>query len=1022
LAIQSEGASFAVDVTAAGASYRSAGEGSSVDDLAAALRAAATYKAPTAVIVVGLLVVAVIAIAIHPLLLLLVIVGGIALLAWSSVRAARARRVAIVYTVDAPSAQAFESLGNGVGWLGGSHALWRVTHEEHLQRPANTRSVSRVAAQVVRGEAANVVTNAAVVSISTSGETLLFFPDALFVRDAGGGFTAVPYSAIRVDCETTHFSESEFVPPDSTRVGSSWLYANKDGSPDRRRANNRQIPQLEYGRVVLSWRNAGWVLLVSSTTSARHFANAVQAMVQFRTAKPVAPPKRAAVSAPRPEPKPLPQTTELERALAVSLERKRRQEELERQRAATPSKARQMPGEWIPRGGSATVHGLATGDFVYVGNQLPALGGNGVEPALIDPALTVDIAHPNTAGEGMRYWPSYSSIDAASRAAFLLWLAGGRRDPDAYIGYVFIFFYGLERRVYEFMARRGSNEDEVLAIAQEVARLLDLYGRSNSFASYAHSFLDLVAAIEPRARVLLRREPVQPGYDVPPRLKIALGELAVAGKPIPAELALDWVRATTFLNTPATRCAREFELLFHIRYAKELGDGLVVKPNKTPLRFDYRPASAALEAVTVRRDVPDITQLGRPAAMLTGLARRCSDALDPFSRFLGKNDDGRNSLAAFATLPADLVEATPSADAKALAEVVQSRLDASGRAVLGAGELLYFVRLSKPDKVSKNEAIMLVTALEKLGYGIEPDVRLGGPVFDVDGRAVVFRRLPDCPSAASDEYGAAMLLVRLCAMVSAADDEVSLAERDLITRNIEEHLELTPGERQRLAAHLVWLLDAGLGMTGLKRRIESLAQQERRTIARMLVEVAAADGRVDPREMKIMEKLYALLDLPEADLYRDVHAQSAADEPVVVAEPAPSARGFSIPKKPAPSPAGLDMARVRLKIAETRQVSALLSEVFTDDEPAKAAPAVTKSGGSTIGTLDAAHSELLRRLAARESWPRHEVEQMAAELALLPDGALETINDYAYSAADEPFWEDDDPVAINTKVAMELTQ
>jgi uncharacterized tellurite resistance protein B-like protein len=797
------------------------------------------------------------------------------------------------------------------------------------------------------------------------------------------------------------------------------------------------------------------VFLVSSVTAARQFANAVQAMVQFCTPKAAAVPVPAAsapnlqqnvpspstlpaiASKPKPQPIAAPpkpdRPTELERLLSVSVQRKKalKQQGLRvtvHAEVQTPPPAKTAsgaPGAWIARGGSPTVYGFATGDFVYVGNHLSALAGGGVEPALINPALAVDAAHPNTGGHGIHYWPSYSAIDAGSRAALLQWLAGGRRDAQVYIGYVFIFFYGLERRVCEFMRGRGSSADEVLAIAQEVTRLIELHGpRSNSFAGYAHSFLDLIAAIEPRARALLRREPVQPGYEVPARLKIALGELSLAAKPIPADLALDWVRATTFFNTPATRCAREFELLFRIRYAKEFGDGLVVKPNKTHLTIAYRPASAALEPMTAKRDVPDVTQLARPVAKLTDLARGCSDALDPFSRFLGKNGNSRNSLAAFATLPEELVEATPSADAKALAELVQSRLDATGRAVLGAGELLYFVRLSKVDKVSKNESVFLATALEKLGYGVEPDVRLGGPGFELDGRVVVFRRLPDCPSSASEEYAAAILLVRLCATVSAADDEVSPAERDLITRKIEQQLDLTAGERQRLAAHLAWLFEAHPGMTGLKRRLETLSQQARRTIAKLLIEVAAADGRVDPREMKILEKLYALLELPTGDLYRDVHAaQSGDDEPVPVAEPAATSRGFSILPKPAPSSAGLDMSRVRMKIAETRQVSALLSEVFVDEESEPAKPAATApKSEATIGTLDAAHSELLRRLATRDAWPRHEVERLAAELSLLPDGALETINDYAYAAADEPFWEDADPVAINTKVAMELTQ
>ncbi|HEX2833211.1 MAG TPA: TerB N-terminal domain-containing protein [Thermoanaerobaculia bacterium] len=709
--------------------------------------------------------------------------------------------------------------------------------------------------------------------------------------------------------------------------------------------------------------------------------------------------------------------TDLMRALQDSIDRKKRLEELERTKQnATPSAAH---AEWLAQGRSATVHGFATGDFVYVGSRLTGLDGSRVEPALVDPNLPVDPAVANVHGEQVTYWPSYDSVSAASRRAYLQWLAGGRNDPNAYIGYVFLFFYGLERRVYEFLQKRGSHADEVLAIAREVARLLDLYARtSSSFANYAASFLDLIGCVEPRARVLLRERTM---LDGPPMsVRMTVGELALAGQPIPARHALTWVRSAHALNTPATRCRNEFELLFHIRYAKKFGDGLLIPPGKAMISIAYRPASATLEALTLACNVPDVTLLARPFAQLLALAEECCSALDAFSRFLGKNENGREALAAFALLPEELVEGTPSRDANALASLVRSRIDEDGRAHLAAGELLQHVRLAKPGKVSKNEAMLLAQALEKLGYGIEPDVRLGGPVYDVDGRVVVFRRRPDCPSVASDEYATATLLMRLAAMMTSADEAISTAERELLERHIEERLRLTPGERQRLAAHLAWLLESELSLTGLKKKLAALSSDARHAIGRVLIEVAATDGRVDAREMKMLEKLYATLGLDASDLYRDVHAiQAQDDEPVAVREPL-SPKGFAIPPGPAPAPA-IDMDRVRLKIAETRQVSSLLSSIFVEEEaaPAIVAPAVAER--NTIGTLDAAHSELLRRLAQRESWPRDEVERLSGELSLLTDGALETINDYAYTTVDEPLWEDDDPITINSNVARELT-
>src|SRR6185369_9681521 len=199
----------------------------------------------------------------------------------------------------------------------------------------------------------------------------------------------------------------------------------------------------------------------------------------------------------------------------------------------------------------------------------------------------------------------------------------------------------------------------------------------------------------------------------------------------------------------------------------------------------------------------------------------------------------------------------------------------------------------------------------------------------------------------------------------------SASERALLQKHIEETLQLSPGERQRLAAHLAWLLLTPGGMSGLKKRLAALTSDQRDHLAELLTAVAASDGRADPRETKILEKLLGV-----------------------------RPRGFAIPP---PNPA-LDMTRVRRTIAETRQVSSLLAGIFSDDEP----PA--KVHAATIGTLDAAHSEFLRRLSARDAWPREEIERLASELALMTDGALETINDFAYAAADEPIWEEHDPL------------
>lgn len=230
--------------------------------------------------------------------------------------------------------------------------------------------------------------------------------------------------------------------------------------------------------------------------------------------------------------------------------------------------------------------------MVYVGSALAAAGGHrgSVEPALIDSRLKVDWSRPALRGEGMTYWPSYSGISPANRAAYLGWLAGGRQDPDAYIGYVFLFFYGLERRM--FIDAQGSTAAtaEVPIVVAEVERLLGIYGANSSFRGYALSFLDAVQAAFGVAPAGPPSVSVCEEWALPLGLRLEVGRMAMEGRPLPAEWELAWVRLdpTRGLRTPATRCAVEFEELFRHYYRDRFGDGIVIKPNKTKISVSYR--------------------------------------------------------------------------------------------------------------------------------------------------------------------------------------------------------------------------------------------------------------------------------------------------------------------------------------------------------------------------------------------------------------------------------------------------
>jgi hypothetical protein len=112
----------------------------------------------------------------------------------------------------------------------------------------------------------------------------------------------------------------------------------------------------------------------------------------------------------------------------------------------------------------------------------------------------------------------------------------------------------------------------------------------------------------------------------------------------------------------------------------------------------------------------------------------------------------------------------------------------------------------------------------------------------------------------------------------------------------------------------------------------------------------------------------------------------------------------------------LDPARIRALEIETAQVAILLGNVFREDgermEPEVEALSSSVSVDNTLLGLDPEHAAFLRVLVTRTSWPRHELEDAAADMELMLDGALERINEAALDQFDEPLIEGEDPLEV----------
>ena len=115
------------------------------------------------------------------------------------------------------------------------------------------------------------------------------------------------------------------------------------------------------------------------------------------------------------------------------------------------------------------------------------------------------------------------------------------------------------------------------------------------------------------------------------------------------------------------------------------------------------------------------------------------------------------------------------------------------------------------------------------------------------------------------------------------------------------------------------------------------------------------------------------------------------------------------------------MAVIERKLRETREVQAVLAGIFSsEEEEALAPPKSAPDKEATVAGLDAEHSALLRSLAQQPQWPRDEFDAFCVNLGLLPDGAIESLNEAAFERVGEPLLEGDDPVDVNPTVAQEM--
>lgn len=159
-------------------------------------------------------------------------------------------RIKLDYEFDSYSEEKYSSLTSAIIEMKSNIKMWRVNtsvrNADLKYSSGATSSISRSAIEIIKGVPWYIKSSVDVYYIKDGKKKIYLTPDRIIVIDKTN-VTGCKYNNLDFNIYNSKYVEDGTVPKDAKIVSYTWQYINKDGGPDRRFSNNRQIPICDYG-------------------------------------------------------------------------------------------------------------------------------------------------------------------------------------------------------------------------------------------------------------------------------------------------------------------------------------------------------------------------------------------------------------------------------------------------------------------------------------------------------------------------------------------------------------------------------------------------------------------------------------------------------------------------------------------------------------------------------------------------------------------------------------------------------
>ena len=631
----------------------------------------------------------------------------------------------------------------------------------------------------------------------------------------------------------------------------------------------------------------------------------------------------------------------------------------------------------------------------------------------VDPSLPVADKIPSAPLTG--FFIPYEEMLPGERGVYLDWLSEACRRTMPSLAYYGLYAYGLWYRMffeYGLVDRK--------AIIDEAARMSRLHSNSKHIQSLFNDLVLYASApmFDPNSRAVWN--PLWAGsiHQAPEsviRVAMAFRQRRAVRSDEAFVYAVEKMKAIKPSKLPISMLRAAWVKEFARRHP----EGIVLNPQKKVLAFpSIMPDAMTRFRVPIPAELGNMVDPRTDNAFESSVERiytTCISQMADYGRIVSRNPSAAGTIEIVSALPKALLTTSLVGKVAGMKAALDKAIEMQGAVVAKTSRLLALMDIADDGELKPGIRKIVARALDNMDIAFEPDDRYGASKFTPDGMVVICRGQDGMAVETTGRYGSYQVAADflLGAYGGGGREQAGLFSMVRSDGSIQGSAAI------RLALYMKWVSASSAKGVSAPRKLNGLSEADKSAALDMVLSVVLASGVPDRLGIAALEKFSVKMGKPASYVHERIHRAADGDVPVSIMA-AKSGGAVAIPKAHGLSGSGLDLAKIAALEAETADVSALLAGIFSEDAwdtpPDVAAAAPTGYDG-----LDEAHGKLLDAVAERGTVGRSDYEALAATHGLLPDGALETINEWAFDTFGAALIIDEGDLVFDENMRPELS-